>query len=1086
VAEYRIVAKIDPQTSAGSNKVKQDLRGVQQEARATEQALNRSFDQAKFDRTIGGLVARLEQLDKSINNLSGASANMARANETTAQALDRMAASASKAKSSTDQQSNSAKQNAASQNQMEAALRRVLAATDAEAAEQMRLNALMKEAKMLLDAGKISQEQYARAQNMVNQATKNGTVITGQARAGMQQMGYQIGDVATMYSLGAKPAQIFSSQIGQISQALMLMGGDSKSMLGRVAGFLGGPWGIALSTATILLAPFIGKLFESNDALGDAIEKLKEDARATDIDAQAKRAFMSTVEGVTAAIREQNKELKENLQTRRDALIAEMSEAQNNLDNAIAQKARLQEDIRRSRENLRRLEETAGGAADTATRSTAIAAAVAERSRLAELEKQYKGLGGTIATATEAKRRADAQFAVNIAERAIDPIARINAQYDDLRKKLIETSIASTNYSEVTLTKEIVALEQRRKKALDAAQAQERLNKGVSDGVSLFKSREQAIGIAGREFQRAGFRVGENEQFGGVRGNHPGMGNKSHGKYAIDINSGTGVVEANVPELKAQFDSAARRYQSRGYRVLWNGWVYEANGDGPTRRIPAGQNQHRDHMHLEAPGTIVGRATNASTESQFQTEANQAQRLEERASDFVGAVVARAASRGLPNNRRDQLQADIDESFADFERRFNRAATEAEKLTIKTALTDADARETARAFEDAYVRPLERLQALQGKTGIDRDILNAKLQESAILGRDLTSVEEAMIENGIRQSDALERQQSILESIAGPLDDYRQTIAALNALLAEGAISQEAYNARMAEMAASAAGAVAGLPGIDPGTGVAYADIGAVADENARYAQELEQYANFREQLNQMGVDYDALREAAYQEHMNRLAQIDQARREVSYNAVSEIAASTTAIMRDAFGEQSRIARAAFVAEKAVAIARSIVAIQTGIAQASSLPFPANLPAIASVVAATASIVSNIRSVTVGYKQGGYTGDGPVNAEAGVVHGKEFVVNADATARNRPLLEALNAGRDVRAAAGVNRAAAAGGYGGERVIVQPTPAPAVNIRQINVTDPRQIAEYFATPEGEQLFINMATENADTIVRAANN
>ena len=74
----------------------------------------------------------------------------------------------------------------------------------------------------------------------------------------------------------------------------------------------------------------------------------------------------------------------------------------------------------------------------------------------------------------------------------------------------------------------------------------------------------------------------------------------------------------------------------------------------------------------------------------------------------------------------------------------------------------------------------------------------------------------------------------------------------------------------------------------------------------------------------------------------------------------------------------------------------------------------------------------------------------------------------------------------MRAAAGVNRAAAAGGYGGERVIVQPTPAPAVNIRQINVTDPRQIAEYFATPEGEQLFINMATENADTIVRAANN
>ena len=45
------------------------------------------------------------------------------------------------------------------------------------------------------------------------------------------------------------------------------------------------------------------------------------------------------------------------------------------------------------------------------------------------------------------------------------------------------------------------------------------------------------------------------------------------------------------------------------------------------------------------------------------------------------------------------------------------------------------------------------------------------------------------------------------------------------------------------------------------------------------------------------------------------------------------------------------------------------------------------------------------------FAQGGYTGNGPRTAVAGVVHGQEFVMNAAATARYRPQLEAMNAGR---------------------------------------------------------------------------
>jgi lambda family phage tail tape measure protein len=46
----------------------------------------------------------------------------------------------------------------------------------------------------------------------------------------------------------------------------------------------------------------------------------------------------------------------------------------------------------------------------------------------------------------------------------------------------------------------------------------------------------------------------------------------------------------------------------------------------------------------------------------------------------------------------------------------------------------------------------------------------------------------------------------------------------------------------------------------------------------------------------------------------------------------------------------------------------------------------------------------------LGFEKGGYTGEGGLDEPKGVVHGKEFVVNARATARNRPLLEALNRG----------------------------------------------------------------------------
>lgn len=91
----------------------------------------------------------------------------------------------------------------------------------------------------------------------------------------------------------------------------------------------------------------------------------------------------------------------------------------------------------------------------------------------------------------------------------------------------------------------------------------------------------------------------------------------------------------------------------------------------------------------------------------------------------------------------------------------------------------------------------------------------------------------------------------------------------------------------------------------------------------------------------------------------------------------SDIFGSLASIAKSGAGEQSGIFKALFAAQKAFSIAQSIVSIQTGIANAAALPFPANLGAMAGVAAATAGIVSTIAGANI---SGGRQYGGPVSA----------------------------------------------------------------------------------------------------------
>ena len=76
-----------------------------------------------------------------------------------------------------------------------------------------------------------------------------------------------------------------------------------------------------------------------------------------------------------------------------------------------------------------------------------------------------------------------------------------------------------------------------------------------------------------------------------------------------------------------------------------------------------------------------------------------------------------------------------------------------------------------------------------------------------------------------------------------------------------------------------------------------------------------------------------------------------------------QILGSVTSSLKATLGEHNKAYRVMFAIEKGVNIARSLMAINTGIAMAAANPFPMNLGAMVSVAAATASIVSDLMAI---------------------------------------------------------------------------------------------------------------------------
>jgi murein DD-endopeptidase MepM/ murein hydrolase activator NlpD len=313
----------------------------------------------------------------------------------------------------------------------------------------------------------------------VTAAKKRNVAITGQARAGMQQLGFQMNDVAVQFAQGTPPAIIFSQQISQVTQAVQMMGDGTN----KVASFLGGPWGIALGFAMTALAPFVGKLFEESDALKAATDELTKNSEKTKIAEQAKDAFAKTIPGIVAAIRKETEELEkqnltleENARLRQKRARAEGEAVKTELYGTDGKGGKAKELAAAQRElraavtaidNFEKGDPTSIGPVDAAEQAAQNQRRFdAAQKRVRALEAEVDGLKKDIARAERNARMAGFTAAEQQAKEAVDPIEAIKGKYrrkvdremdaaagsDELNNRLVQTLLLLKRQEEAELS----------------------------------------------------------------------------------------------------------------------------------------------------------------------------------------------------------------------------------------------------------------------------------------------------------------------------------------------------------------------------------------------------------------------------------------------------------------------------------------------------------------------------------------------------------------------------------------------------------------------------------------------------------
>jgi hypothetical protein len=374
----------------------------------------------------------------------------------------------------------------------------LVAAIDPVFAAQQRFDREMRTAKGLLDAGALSAERYAQVERQLVTELNSVTVAhaktgssAGALRAAMQGASYQVQDTFTQLSMGANVMQVVAIQGGQLAGQFANIEGKA----GAVARFMVGPWGLAITGALLVLGPLTKGMFDFGNALDDAVDKLRKDAKETEIAARAKDIYAKSAAGVEASIRDQAAALDKAADSEKNAtqraydlakanLATELSTRQATaalLEKAIAQQ-------KASEQNIQYDADQGSGVArgrDVANVNDLTKRLVEQRKLIDVAKRNLLGTG--------------VDLAVEAARREADPIEAINYAYKrkaDAATAAARAAAKAGRDTATALQTELASIERNRAAAVKAEQDKQRASNQTTNQIGRNVSLTEARGIA--------------------------------------------------------------------------------------------------------------------------------------------------------------------------------------------------------------------------------------------------------------------------------------------------------------------------------------------------------------------------------------------------------------------------------------------------------------------------------------------------------------------------------------------------------------------------------------------------------------
>lgn len=604
-----------------------------------------------------------------------------------------------------DAQTKSAKESAdafrellALEDQQQAKAAAIKAVLDPLAAAQDRYNAELAETRALQAAGHLTADELAQAEARLKKELDE--VATGAHGAGRMgaMMGAQFSQMGQQIAAGGNVLQSIAIQLPDISVLLSNAGEETS----KFASILGGPWGIAATTAIALAAAFVPKLIEMGNAHEDAVKKMEEDARQTEETRKVKEEFAKTETGVTQAIYDQAEALGKTI----DGL---KSEAQRGYEAAkanLAHEIQIRSTTKALLEQLiaqEKLTESYMRSPNAAREGiTGSAQHTADLNAIKEAQGRLAKEDAAVAKAKENLLNAQSLFSVETGAQLADPVDAIKRKYEgpnglieQARKRAVaEGKVGDELQRQITLLKQQQAREE--KTAQDArrpssASGGSSNQAGVGDMSALLKQLFPGVRITS------------------TTGGQHVKGSDHYVGRAIDFVPAGGMGQYSKAEVEKMLTDA--------------GVDIRRNAQGVQQFFGPGDKGHNDHFHVAWQGS-------PSPES-AQRVADRAQRERERAQeeqvrrqrDYDQATADLDIK--LLQLRRDSLTDT--QSIAEFEKQ--QIAVEADKYKLgveaKVKLGDltraqADELENANAFV-AVMR-----QAL-----VDRKAMADKLRQEA-------------------------------------------------------------------------------------------------------------------------------------------------------------------------------------------------------------------------------------------------------------------------------------------------------------------------------------------------------------------